>query len=342
MAAVNYHQPSVPSTFYLHHPTKPAGPSPPADTTSLYYGKPPTAAAVCASPTSSSHTPPPSSSSATGLSPTNNTLLLSHHPQTQSHVNVRQLRQPRQPLYIPAALRPTDTRPTDIPGRIRAPDTPPASKDNSFDSAKSAADLSAAGSGGSSALPGAGPPRSSGSDLDQLRRSLSRAASESLLDEPDDDDPSSSSSSSPSGGGVGITPPTTAHWKPDLAAPHCAVCRQSFTWYFRRHHCRRCGEIVCDAHSARRVPLDQHARLHARGVASRACEACWVEWEGVRQVGRAGSVGGSAGGSSRASSQGTAVPPGLAIPGQGSSGRRGEEARVGSLARSEGMVWSTF
>lgn len=55
-----------------------------------------------------------------------------------SHLHVRQLRPQKQALYTPACLRPTEAaRPKDIPDRPRAPDTPPQSKESSFDSARS-------------------------------------------------------------------------------------------------------------------------------------------------------------------------------------------------------------
>lgn len=233
-----------------------------------------------------------------------------------SHVNVRQLRTPRQPMYIPAALRPTDSsvKPTDIPSRPRAPDTPPASKDNSFDSGKS----NVRASSGEVGITSLGSPFG-GEDMDMLRRGLSRAASEGLDEDLGD-----------------VTgPPTTAHWKPDVASPDCAVCHQTFTWYFRRHHCRRCGDIVCDNHISRKVPLDQNARYHPEGVPSKACDQCHQEWSIIKKLrhSRSSSMAGSM------SSQGTAVPA-LAIPNQP---RTPDEFRVGSMARSEGgMVWSTF
>lgn len=265
------------------------GPSPP-DTPALYgFG-----------PKTMSQTPPSSN-----ISPT---MLQSSH-------LVRQLRQPRNPMYIPAALRPTEpvTNPTDIPDRPRAPDTPPTSKDNSFDSAKVS---SIESSLCDTAVTFHEPDESS--DLAMLRRGLSRAASESLEYELGD-----------------VTGrPTDAHWKPDSSAIDCAVCHTTFTLFFRRHHCRKCGDIVCDSHSRQRVPLDQHARYHPQGTVERACDGCWMEWKVIKKLrhSRAGSLAESS------SSDGTAVP-GLPIPGPR---RPQDDARVGSMARSEGMVWSTF
>jgi hypothetical protein len=36
-----------------------------------------------------------------------------------------------------------------------------------------------------------------------------------------------------------------AEWQEDAAAPKCNVCNKSFSWRYRRHHCRKCGDIFC-------------------------------------------------------------------------------------------------
>lgn len=265
-----------------------AGPSPPETYQYRKTSIPPT-----------SQTPP-----SNNISPTN------YH----SNVNARQLRQPRQPLYVPAALRPNDrlARPTDIPSRPRAPDTPPASKDSSFDSGRND---SASAVEFAPGLPLGG---QSEQDIDSLRRGLSRAASENYSEEEL---------------GEVTGPPTTAHWKPDESSNSCYICSESFTWFFRRHHCRRCGNLVCINHVKYSVPLDQNARYHPEGTTSKACKPCFDGWKVIHKLhhSRASSIAESSN-----SSQGTAMP----IP---NLPRLNDDLRVGSMARSEGgMVWSTF
>lgn len=121
----------------------------------------------------SPHTPP-----SANISPTN------YYP----HLHVRQLRPPKQPLYTPACLRPTDREQgRDIPERPRPPYTPPQSKENSFDSGKSGFGLAA--------MPMSLP--SPEEDVESLRRGLSRAGSQVVDEDPGD-----------------VTgPPTMAHWK---------------------------------------------------------------------------------------------------------------------------------
>ena len=236
--------------------------------------------------------------------PSNSVSPTSYH----SPIHVRQLRPQRTPLYIPAALRPTEKRGTDIPKRPQAPDTPPASNESSFDSAKS----NTVGR-----VNVTFDPRLEEENQEQLQLRLSKSTSESL----------SSDLASVTG------PPTTAHWKPDASATDCAVCHTTFTWFFRRHHCRHCGDVICDSHSRQTVPLDQNARFHPDGQASKSCDPCASDWKIVKRIrrSRASSIAESSN-----SSQGTAVP----IP---QAPRPLMEARVGSMARSEGgMVWSTF
>ena len=58
-------------------------------------------------------------------------------------------------------------------------------------------------------------------------------------------------------------------WVQDEAAPCCFLCSRYFKWYRRRHHCRACGQVICDACSVRRS-------LRAAGFNNpvRVCIAC--------------------------------------------------------------------
>lgn len=239
--------------------------------------------------------------------PSNNTSPSDH----QSHLNIRGLKQPRQPMYVPAALRPTEpTRPTKIPNRPRAPDTPPASNENSFDSGKSQV-LAAVETSQESVL------SRSPETFDELRRGLSRAGSDCL-----------EFNSFPQVSG----PPTTAHWKPDELASDCAICRMPFSFFFRRHHCRSCGDVVCDGDSRKKIPLDENARYNANGPLFRACKKCADEWTVVQQLRSSRPM-------SPEQSQ-TALAGGLTIPQRPSLA---DPTMAHSMARSQGaMEWSTF
>jgi hypothetical protein len=61
-------------------------------------------------------------------------------------------------------------------------------------------------------------------------------------------------------------------WRPDREALTCAGCNIPFTWINRRHHCRRCGEIVCQACSGHRVDLKVQDVIRSN---QRICIACY-------------------------------------------------------------------
>ncbi|KAK4114242.1 hypothetical protein N656DRAFT_705722 [Canariomyces notabilis] len=75
--------------------------------------------------------------------------------------------------------------------------------------------------------------------------------------------------------------PTRKHWKPDEQSTVCdhATCKRYFSYFTRRHHCRKCGNIFCDMHSAFEIPLDQDANYNPRGVPSRACAHCYSQFK---------------------------------------------------------------
>ncbi|XP_038075616.1 zinc finger FYVE domain-containing protein 26-like [Patiria miniata] len=46
--------------------------------------------------------------------------------------------------------------------------------------------------------------------------------------------------------GLPAAPPKREDWVPDLKVTHCMVCKEErFSMFNRRHHCRRCGHVVC-------------------------------------------------------------------------------------------------
>jgi hypothetical protein len=57
-------------------------------------------------------------------------------------------------------------------------------------------------------------------------------------------------------------------WRPDSSSDVCFRCRAPFSWWTRRHHCRRCGLLFCGACTSRRVDF---ANLPSP---ARACDHC--------------------------------------------------------------------
>ncbi|KAI1739280.1 hypothetical protein F4680DRAFT_422256 [Xylaria scruposa] len=49
-----------------------------------------------------------------------------------------------------------------------------------------------------------------------------------------------------------ITLPT---WQPDTEVSQCPICGVRFGMFLRRHHCRKCGRVVCDGCSPHRITI---------------------------------------------------------------------------------------
>ncbi|PLB44533.1 hypothetical protein P170DRAFT_440798 [Aspergillus steynii IBT 23096] len=169
-------------------------------------------------------------------------------------LHTRQLRPPKAPLYVPAALRPTE-RP-----QKPSPPTPPRSVHGSLDSLSETE---------------VHDPLSRRSTIESVGSgSISKMAEDEWMKKEH------------LGEVTGM--PTRDHWKADSASPNCdsPTCRSSFGLFLRRHHCRHCGHVFCSSHTPYSVPLDQDARFHPEGVQSRACDLCWVayqRWEESRE-----------------------------------------------------------
>ncbi|KAL4164691.1 hypothetical protein KRP22_003432 [Phytophthora ramorum] len=72
-----------------------------------------------------------------------------------------------------------------------------------------------------------------------------------------------------------------ALWVPDEIAGVCTICKASFRAYYRRrHHCRRCGAVVCDTCSSGRAPLF----VGESSRAERVCSPCFKILDLVRQI----------------------------------------------------------
>ncbi|XP_037837221.1 FYVE, RhoGEF and PH domain-containing protein 6 isoform X2 [Kryptolebias marmoratus] len=61
-------------------------------------------------------------------------------------------------------------------------------------------------------------------------------------------------------------------WIPDLRATMCMVCTCEFTLTWRRHHCRACGKVVCQACSANKYYLE-----YLKNQPARVCDHCFAK-----------------------------------------------------------------
>ncbi|MCJ1310327.1 hypothetical protein MMC25_003990 [Agyrium rufum] len=186
-------------------------------------------------------------SPANSTSPTSSSNISPTSPRNPAHISnmtsgPKQLRSPKCPMYVPAALRPTER-----PSRP-SPLTPPRSLHGSTDSLD----------GRAFSKP---PSRQSNSDF----KKGSTAASIASTDR-----------SEPISG----EQPTREHWKADASADVCdaPTCHKGFNFFERRHHCRVCGLIFCGVDSRWLVPLDEKAQFKLGGFEGRACSFCFQKY----------------------------------------------------------------
>ena len=59
----------------------------------------------------------------------------------------------------------------------------------------------------------------------------------------------------------------TSHWVADSAQDWCSLCYKKFSFTYRRHHCRVCGELICSACSREKT-------VKGIGANVRVCKVC--------------------------------------------------------------------
>ncbi|XP_077991490.1 zinc finger FYVE domain-containing protein 26-like [Glandiceps talaboti] len=71
-----------------------------------------------------------------------------------------------------------------------------------------------------------------------------------------------------------LVPPRQADWVPDSAVTTCMVCKvERFSMFNRRHHCRRCGRVVCSTCSERTSIVPGYG-----DVPVRICDDCFDQF----------------------------------------------------------------
>ncbi|KAI9836345.1 MAG: hypothetical protein M1837_003393 [Sclerophora amabilis] len=51
-------------------------------------------------------------------------------------------------------------------------------------------------------------------------------------------------------------------WQPDAEVSRCPICGKQFTFWFRKHHCRKCGRVVCTLCSPHRITIPRQFIVH--------------------------------------------------------------------------------
>ncbi|XP_071795779.1 zinc finger FYVE domain-containing protein 26-like isoform X2 [Asterias amurensis] len=71
--------------------------------------------------------------------------------------------------------------------------------------------------------------------------------------------------------GLPTSPPKRDSWVPDTKVTHCMVCKdERFSMFNRRHHCRRCGRVVCWRCSQLKAVVEGYGDTPVR-----VCDQCY-------------------------------------------------------------------
>ena len=75
---------------------------------------------------------------------------------------------------------------------------------------------------------------------------------------------------------VTLRPRAPSAWIPDERVQRCFGCSALFSFLRRKHHCRLCGRVFCDACTAYRekVPVWHHKKMEFRDAPQRMCASC--------------------------------------------------------------------
>eukprot|EP01127_Copromyxa_protea_P021519 TRINITY_DN7413_c1_g1_i1.p1 TRINITY_DN7413_c1_g1~~TRINITY_DN7413_c1_g1_i1.p1 ORF type:complete len:658 (-),score=95.74 TRINITY_DN7413_c1_g1_i1:140-2113(-) len=60
-------------------------------------------------------------------------------------------------------------------------------------------------------------------------------------------------------------------WQPDESAQSCCLCKTPFTFFYRKHHCRKCGAVVCSNCSQNKCVVTYYNKKSQE----RVCDSCF-------------------------------------------------------------------
>lgn len=88
-----------------------------------------------------------------------------------------------------------------------------------------------------------------------------------------------------------LVPRGVPSWQADDKVKECSICHTRFSLFFRRHHCRKCGRVICGNCSTSKstylpttyvVSPPSQIFLESPHVPHRTCDECMVELEMIR------------------------------------------------------------
>lgn len=81
-------------------------------------------------------------------------------------------------------------------------------------------------------------------------------------------------------------------WQPDGEVTYCPICRTQFSIFVRKHHCRKCGRVVCNSCSPHRIIIPHQFIVRAPGSEAPLPPALFFDSQGVGYVDMNGLSGG--------------------------------------------------
>lgn len=55
-------------------------------------------------------------------------------------------------------------------------------------------------------------------------------------------------------------------WQPDAEVTNCPICKHAFSFFYRKHHCRKCGKVVCANCSPHRIAIPRQYTVNPPAV----------------------------------------------------------------------------
>jgi len=82
---------------------------------------------------------------------------------------------------------------------------------------------------------------------------------------PDVDRPPPQTPTSTDSPGARRTEFVLPRWQPDSEVSECPICGRTFAFWLRKHHCRKCGRVVCGNCSPHRITIPRQYIVHPPG-----------------------------------------------------------------------------
>ncbi|KAK8166187.1 FYVE zinc finger-domain-containing protein [Phyllosticta citrichinensis] len=119
--------------------------------------------------------------------------------------------------------------------------------------------------------------RSSSSQEEGTERATPRASASNAIDltssSPERPAPPFAPSQSHDGQGRRESDIFIPTWQPDNDVSNCPVCGTQFSFWYRKHHCRKCGRVVCNNCSPHRITIPRQYIVRAPDEMTRMLQA---------------------------------------------------------------------